>query len=280
MDVTRVSVDVPTRAPTGQTNAYVLGQDPAVLVDPAARTDALDAAIADRNVAHVAVTHTHPDHVAGVAAYADALDATVWARPGRTDTFEVATGVTPDATFRDGDAIADVQVLDTPGHAPDHVAFAVETNGEFRPTDAGATDLAIVCGDLAVASGSVVVGHPEGDVRAYLTSLRRVRARNPAVLHPGHGPRIDDPQEVCERLIRHRLDREARVRDAIHDGARTLDAVVDAAYDKDLTGVRDLAKATVRAHIEKLVVEGEIDWDDTLPSAALPSNAEPRDRPE
>jgi len=255
MDVTRVSVSVPTRAPTGATNAYVVGADPAVLVDPPARSDALDDAVADRGVEHVAVTHTHPDHVGAVEHYASTLDATVWARYGRTERFAAATGVEPDRTFTEGDRVAGLELLDTPGHAVDHVAF-----------EAGD---ALLVGDLAVAAGSVVVGHPEGDLRAYLTSLRRVRARDPRVLHPGHGPVVEDPRETCERLLAHRLDRERRVRDAIAAGAETVDDVVDAAYDKDVADVRDLAAATVRAHLAKLAHEGDVVWNEDADAVHL-----------
>ncbi|MFC7020090.1 MULTISPECIES: MBL fold metallo-hydrolase [Haloarcula] len=251
MDVTRVDLPVSTRAPTGQTAAYVLGGSDAVLVDPAARTDALDAALADRSVAHVAVTHHHPDHVDAVAHYADAHDATVWARRGRADAFERATGVTPDRTFTVATAMptgdGPVRALETPGHAPEHVAFV-----------AGDT---VVSGDLAVAEGSVAVGAPEGDLRAYLTSLRRLHALAPARLAPSHGPPIDSPRVTCRRLVAHRLDRERRVRAAVEAGAATPDEILAAAYDKDLRGVRALARATVVAHLEKLAVEGDLAWD-------------------
>ncbi|MFB6143376.1 MAG: MBL fold metallo-hydrolase [Halorientalis sp.] len=251
MDVTRVSVETATRGPGGETNAYRLGTDEALLVDPAARSDALDAAVADATVAHVAVTHHHPDHVGAVDHYASATDATVWARVGRESDFGAATGRRPDRTFREGTTIPTgegaVTVRDTPGHAPEHVAF------EF-PGGAAV-------GDLAVAQGSLVVGAPEGDMRAYLTSLRRMHARNPAVLYPGHGPVIEDPRATLERLIDHRIDREDLVRAAVEAGARDLEAILDAAYDKDLTGVRDLARATVRCHLRKLHVEGDLVWD-------------------
>lgn len=251
MDVSRISVDVPTRAPGGETNAYVVGTTDALLVDPAAKTPDLDQILTDRSVAHVAVTHHHPDHVGAVADYAREYDATVWARAGRERAFESVTGITPDRTVRDGTGIpvddGEVMVIETPGHAPEHVAFAAGKD--------------ILVGDLAVAEGSVVVGAPEGDVRAYLTSLRRIYARNPSRLFPGHGPVIDDPRAVCERLISHRLRRERRVLDAVRAGATTVDAVLDEAYEKDLTGVRDLARATVRAHLEKLAVEGTVTVD-------------------
>jgi len=83
----------------------------------------------------------------------------------------------------------------------------------------------------------------------------------PDALLPSHGPRIEAPRETCARLIGHRLERERCVRAAVNDGADTLDEVLDAAYEKDLTGVRDLARGTVLAHLEKLAVEGTVSWD-------------------
>jgi glyoxylase-like metal-dependent hydrolase (beta-lactamase superfamily II) len=251
MDWRRVDVAVESRAPTGATAAYLSDGPDTLLVDPAGRTPALDGAVAAADVAHIAVTHHHPDHVGAVADYARETGATVWARRGRTDAFERATGITPDRTFAEGTAIPageGVTVLDLPGHAPEHVGFA--------------TDDGIVSGDVAVAEGSVVVGAPEGDMRAYLSSLRRLHVGNPGVLYPGHGPTITDPQSACRRLLAHRLRREERVR-----------AAVARAYEKDLTGVRDLAVATVVAHLEKLAVEGRVQWDG---AQALPARASRR----
>jgi ribonuclease/clavin/mitogillin len=258
MHPTRVPLTVATRAPTGRTVAYVLGDEDALLVDPAAESDDLDTALADRSVAHVAVTHHHPDHVGAVEQYARSYDATVWCRYGREDGFEAATGMTPDRTFVDGTAIpagdGAVTVVDLPGHAPEHVGL------RFRDDrNDGATSYLV--GDLAVATGSVVVGAPEGDMRAYVSSLRRLWARDPDTLYPAHGPVIDEPRETCARLIEHRRDREARVLAAVRDGARTVGEVTDAAYEKDLSGVRDLAEATVIAHLEKLSVEDHLTWD-------------------
>ena len=247
--VERIRVGVPTRAPSGDTFAYLVG-DGDLLVDPAARTEALDAAVRRAGTGHVAVTHNHPDHVGAVADYADAFDLTVWARRGCVRAFREATGVTPDRTYLPGETIPvgdGVTVIDTAGHAPEHVAFGVADG--------------LVTGDLAVAEGSVVVGAPHGDMRAYLTSLRRVHARDPARLYPAHGPVIEEPRATCERLIRHRLDREGRVLAAVRAGAETTDEILEAAYEKDLSGVRDLARATVLAHLEKLAVEDRLAWD-------------------
>lgn len=259
MDLASVAVTADVgRRPSGDTNVYVVGSERALLIDPAGRTDRLDDLVAERDVAHVALTHHHPDHTGAVAEYAAECAATVWARTGRAGDFEAATGVRPDRTFGDGTAIPagdeHVTVVDAPGHAPEHVAFA---QGE-----------ALVTGDLAVEPGTVVVGHPQGDMRAYVSSLRRLHARDPAVLYPGHGDPIDEPRTTLKRLIDHRLDREARVLAAVRDGRKTVAAITDAAYEKDVSQVRDLAEATVRAHLQKLACEGRIDWAD---DRALPA---------
>lgn len=240
MDIDRFSVPTPTRAPTGATNAYRIGD---LLVDPAARTPALDAAAA--HASHVAVTHTHPDHVGALAEYADSH--TVWALSGHEDRFEEATGVAPDETFAEGDRLAGPRVLETPGHAPDHVAFR--------------TEHALVCGDLAMAEGSVFVGGEGADMATYLDSLRRVRDLGFHTLYPGHGDPIDSPKTRIDWLIEHRSERERRVLRAVETGNRTVAEIREAAYEKDLKGVADLAALTVEAHVEKLASEGAVEWD-------------------
>ena len=270
--VTRVSLPVDARAPGGATNAYLVGERDALVVDPGADDPALFEAVADRGVEHVAVTHAHPDHVGGVAALADRTGATVWARRGYADRFAAAAGVDPDRTFVEGTRLSTgagpVTVLDTPGHAPDHVSFVVDGSSADVAADTNVSpdaDLdrraSALCGDIAVAEGSVAVCAPEGEMRSYLVSLRRLRARDPAVLYPGHGSVIEEPRATVDRLLRHRRDRERRVLAATAGGARDPDAVTGAAYDKELSGVREMARATVVAHVEKLAAEGRVRWD-------------------
>jgi len=237
----RFDVPVATRAPTGSTNAYLVD---GLLLDPAGRTAELDAA--SERVTDIAVTHTHPDHVGAVAHYAGETDATVWARAGRENRFADATGVTPDRTFREGTDVGPATVVETPGHAPDHVAFTVGREAAV--------------GDLAMLESSVFVGTRDGDMRAYMTSLRRLLARHYDAIHPGHGPAIVEPEIRLTELLAHRRDRERKVEAAVDAGARTVEEVLESAYDKDLTGVRDLAAETVRAHLEKLAVEGRVDY--------------------
>lgn len=254
--ITGFSIPVETRAEGGATNAYLIGSQDGILVDPAGRTDALDAAVADRPIRHIAVTHTHPDHVGAVEHYAVRTGATVWCRTGYESRFREATGVSPDQTFREGTTLSSdgpVSVMDTPGHAPDHVAYLVHQGAD------GSAD--VLVGDLLIATGSIFVGPPDGDMRSYMVSLRRLLQKRGRCLYPGHGPTIATPSQRIETLLEHRRQRERRVQRAVEKGATSVDEILDIAYDKDLSGVRDLASATVQAHLSKLSTEGRINWE-------------------
>jgi hypothetical protein len=69
------------------------------------------------------------------------------------------------------------------------------------------------------------------------------------------------PHADVRSCAAHRLDREARVLQAVMEGAETVAAITDTAYERDVSGVRDLAEATVEAHLEKLAIEGRVAWD-------------------
>lgn len=252
--VRRVPIDLDAPVPTGSTNAYVVGRRDGVLVDPAGRTDTLDDLVENRAPSRLIVTHAHPDHVGGVAAYATEYDLTVLARAGYEGRFERATGIAPDEAVRDGTLIDagahTLRAIATPGHAPDHLALDV----------LGGSERCLLTGDLVVAEGSVFVGGQDGDMRGYLTALRRLLARDSDRLYPGHGPVIEDPAGTLSRLIAHRIDRERRVERAVEGGASTPDEIVDQVYEKSLDGVRDLARKTVIAHLDKLAVEARVEW--------------------
>lgn len=253
VDIRQIPVSVETRGEADTTNAYLIGDKDAILVDPAGRADALDEAIGDRTIRHIAVTHTHPDHVGGVKHYAAQTGATVWCRTGYVSRFREAAGVSPDQTFREGTNLSgsgEVYVMDTPGHAPDHVGFIV-SEGVEDTTD-------VLVGDLLIATGSIFVGPPDGDMRSYMVSLRRLLHRGGDSLYPGHGPPIDDPRRRIKALLAHRRERERRIQRAVERGASSIEEIIEDAYEKDLSGVEDLAAATVKAHLSKLSREGRV----------------------
>jgi endoribonuclease LACTB2 len=74
---------------------------------------------------------------------------------------------------------------------------------------------------------------------------------------------VNRPNAKLDAYIQHREEREKWILEAIERGARTRDAVLDEAWrDVDLdskSGLRDAARLTLEAHLEKLAEEGRLD---------------------
>jgi len=234
MDVLLVRAANPSPFTLSGTNTWVVGREPAWVVDPgpslAAHLEAVAAAVAERGGAGgIALTHDHPDHAEGLEALRALLgDPPVGAWPG----------------VRDGDAFGPLRALHVPGHAPDHLVFACP-DGAFT-------------GDAVLGEGSVFIAPGGGSLGAYLDGLRRLRALAPPRLFPGHGPVVEDPAAKLDEYIAHRLERERRIVDALAAGARTEDELLAAAWDEIPEGLRLPAAWTLAAHLEKLREEGRL----------------------
>ena len=225
-DVALVRADNPGPFTLSGTNTWIVGRDPCFVVDPGPALDGHVAAIlaeaaARGGIGGVALTHWHPDH-------AEAVDA--------------VRGDAPlGAGLRDGDVFGPFTAVGTPGHTPDHVTFVA---GKLACT-----------GDALLGEGSVFI---VGDLAAYLDALRRLRAMDLDLLLPGHGPLVEDPAAKLDGYVAHRLDRERRLLEALDAGLRTVDELLDAAWDDAPAVLRLAAAVTLGAHLDKLEAEGRI----------------------
>jgi len=137
-----------------------------------------------------------------------------------------------------------LQVLHTPGHSPDHLAFW------HQPT------ATIFTGDLVTQGSSVMIHWSRGgDLGQYLASLERLLSLHPRRLLPAHGPAIDDPQLILSGYIAHRLQREQQVLEALRRGHATVQAIAESIYDGLEPALMPAAQENVRAHLEKLKSE-------------------------
>ena len=93
----------------------------------------------------------------------------------------------------------------------------------------------------------------------YLHSLRKIQGVGLTMLYPGHGPPMEDPDEVVEWYLDHRLERERQIIEAIEDGAPTVGGIVEACYLDVDPILHPLAARSVGAHVRKLAEEGMID---------------------
>ena len=138
-----------------------------------------------------------------------------------------------------------LRALHTPGHARGHLCFHDERTG------------ALISGDNVVGFGSVLIDPPEGDMRAYLASLKRMRELpNLSVLFGGHGPAVANPYKKIDEYISHRLEREELILAAVREGATTLKEIVARVYFDVSPKAHAMAERAVVAHLEKLEADG------------------------
>jgi glyoxylase-like metal-dependent hydrolase (beta-lactamase superfamily II) len=234
-DVARLRADNPSPYTLDGTNTWVVGRDPAWVVDPgpllAAHVDAVAAEVERRGGAGgIALTHDHADHSEAVPALRERLGGA----PVAAVAYDGA-----DVRLADGERFGPFEVVAIPGHADDHVALVAGP----------------VCftGDAVLGEGSVFVTSRLGE---YLAALERLRERRLAVLCPGHGPPVGDPEAKLVQYIAHRAEREAKLLAALDAGLRSEDELLDAAWADAPAALRPAAALTLRAHLEKLRAEG------------------------
>ena len=234
--------------PSGN-NTYLFPGPPAILVDAGVghpdHVESIATALAGAALDTVLITHAHWDHTAGVPALqARWPDLTVRGGPG-----------TP---LEDGEEFPAgpirLRAVHTPGHSPDHFCIRDESSGE------------IYCGDLARSGGTIVIPASKGgSLRAYLESLRRVRALEPPRLFPAHGPVIDQPAALIGEYLAHRQQRDAQVRAALAEGLTSPEAIVSRIYPRLSAGLLEAARESVLAHLQ-MIREGDTGPDQSVKS--------------
>ncbi|HJS25976.1 MAG TPA: MBL fold metallo-hydrolase [Actinomycetota bacterium] len=243
MRVIRVLAPNPGIRELEGTNTWVVGNAPAVVIDPGPDTPEhlREVERTAGRVGAIALTHDHPDHAPGAARLASWTGARVLAaRP--------ANGM---VRASDGDTVASngvtLDVIATPGHSPDHVAFFE------RGTRA------LFTGDAVLGRGTSVIDPPEGDLVAYLRSLRRMLELGPRTIYPGHGPVALNAAAKLEEYLEHRAMREEQMLAALDAGPRTPAEIATEIYEGYPPEVLALAERSVLAHLLKLRAEGRVD---------------------
>ena len=229
------------------TNTYLFGVEEIAVLDPGpvigSHLEAIQR-IAGAPIRWVVVTHTHPDHSPAASVLAKETGAELIGIPAPVGAHQDES-FQPDRVLADNDRLVSdeftIRAIHTPGHASNHVCFHHE-----------ASDW-VFTGDHVIDGSTVVINPPDGNMKQYIESLRRLRSMGCAALAPGHGEVIHDPERAIDWIIEHRLEREARVVAALQANpnitTRELVAHVYKDVDKKLYG---LAERSLLAHLIKL----------------------------
>lgn len=271
--VRRIVANNPSPFTFKGTNTYLVGRGDIAVIDPGPddkdHIDAILQAVRGERITHILITHTHRDHTDGIAPLRQHTDAPVLAygetgseRGARTTSpsgkIFVDLGFEPDRLLRDGDRIegADwaLDAIFTPGHAPDHLCFAL------------ASERLVFSGDHVMGWNTTVVAPPEGNMGDYLTSLEKLLKRSDKIFFPGHGGRIETPQRAVRAYLMHRKMRESAIYNCLEQGDQFIPQIVAKIYSNLDSKLEAAAGLSVLAHLEHLVDRGRVQCEE-LPAA-------------
>jgi glyoxylase-like metal-dependent hydrolase (beta-lactamase superfamily II) len=221
------------------TNTWVVGSEPAWVIDPGpaleSHVERVSAAIDARGgLGGIALTHDHGDHSGAVELIRARHPAPLAA--GRGDV---------DVVLGEGTRFGPFEAVATPGHAADHHVLIA----------AGAC----FTGDAVLGNGSVFISPHPGAMAGYLQALDGLARREDFdLICPGHGDVVRDARARLEQYLAHRLDRERRLRLALGEGQRGVQELLDTVWAEVPLPLRPAATATLAAHLDKLEEEGAL----------------------
>ena len=242
--VSRLALRTPTLPPATTTNCWILGEDRVLLVDPAPIDAGEQARLLevarDLRVDALFLTHHHGDHVGAAGFLAEALGVEIWAHEETAARLDL-----PIAQLLDeGDVWQGWTVRHTPGHAPGHLCLLRD-------------DGVAAVGDMVAAEGTILIDPIEGDLRAYLHHLDRLRSLGVQTLLPAHGPAIADGPALIAQYIAHRNLRSQQILAALGRLERAdAEALAPQVYPELNPAYWPLAALQIQAHLLALAAEG------------------------
>ncbi len=257
--VRRVVARNPSAFTADGTATFIIGRGHVAIIDPGPMMDdhveALLDALKGETIDHLLITHTHIDHSPAAQPIKQATGAKSYGfgpHHGGESTGEAGgdQDFVPDHTMADGDELAGagwhIRAIHTPGHASNHLCFAL------------AEDSILFSGDHVMGWSTSVITPPDGDMADYMRSLEKLLGRGDRLYMPTHGPAIPDPESHVRAFIAHRLDRRAAILARLRAGDHTIPEIVAVLYASVPKGLHAAAGRSVLAHLIELVNSGAV----------------------
>ena len=275
--VRRITCRNPSPMTFSGTRSYIVGRGDVALIDPGPDNRAHLAAIAGalepgERIAHILVTHSHVDHSPGAQAIAQSTGAPVHGfgphGSGLSETMRrlkadgVAlgggeggdTGFLPDHEMAEGETVGfggsdgwALSALHIPGHLSNHIGLILEGTG------------ILFSGDTVMGWATTLVSPPEGDMAAFMASLRKLaRRRDDRLYLPGHGHPVTDPQAMLAFQIAHREERMAQIMARLAAGPAEAAELARAIYTDVNPALLPAAQRNVLAALIGLLDEGRV----------------------
>lgn len=239
------------------TNSYLIDGQKRCLIDPGpadeTQLQCFLQALQGQNLDYILVTHTHRDHSPGAAALKRATGAQLVGMLPPVEASGQDQSFSPDLALAGGDSLDcgdyRIDLLHTPGHVSNHLCYLLRE------------EKLLFTGDHVLQGTTPVILPPDGDMKDYLDSLQTLQGLDLAMLAPGHGEVMGQPQQEIAALIAHRLRREAKIVAALQDlGATAMDDLLLAVYDDVAEHLLPWARKTLLAHLLKLERDGRALW--------------------
>ena len=205
-------------------------------------------------------THTHLDHSpavlplkarTGATVYGRRSPHTQWQDTSFAPDVELAGGERFELPGPNGGGTTTLRAIHTPGHASNHFCYLLEE------------EKLLFTGDHVMQASTVVINPPDGDMAAYVASLRALIAgvgQDLEWLAPGHGFLMAQPKRAMQWIVEHRLKREAKVVAALRAlGPADADALLPRVYDDVRPQLHAVARRSLLAHLLKLRSDGAAD---------------------
>ena len=243
------------------TGTYIIGKENLAIIDPGPidqnHFDAIIKSTKGQTITHIFLTHNHIDHSPLAKKIKEETGAKIYFKTLTSDfedndKFEEGydKNIEGDIELSDGDLVETsewtIEAIHTPGHTSNHMCYSL------------LDEEILFSGDHVMGWSTTVIVPPDGNMNDYINSLKKLLKRSEKDFCPTHGPIIENPKDILEKYITHRMERERQIINAIKSGKNKIPDIVKIIYKDIDVGLHPAAAMSTLAHLKRMEKNNEI----------------------